>query len=53
MPEDTIVYEISDYTLSLEYAQDMIKKGYHVKTLIFVKEEPKLKTPFEKFWWGC
>jgi hypothetical protein len=53
MPEETIVYEISDYALSLEYAQEMMKQGYHVKTLIYQKEKPQPKTPLFKWWEGC
>ncbi len=39
--QDTIVYQISDYTQSLLYAQEMEAKGYHVEALIFKKEKPK------------
>ena len=35
--EDTIVYEIKDYTQSLNYASEMMAQGYHVTTLVFKK----------------
>jgi hypothetical protein len=38
--QDTIVYQITDYTKSLSYASEMMERGYHVTTLIFKKGEP-------------
>jgi len=38
---DSIVYQISDYTQALLYAQEMEANGYHVEALVFKKEKPK------------
>ena len=38
--EDTVVYQISDFSTSLLYAQDMEAKGYHVDALVFKKGQP-------------
>jgi hypothetical protein len=38
--QDTVVYQISDYTNSLLYAQEMEEKGYHVEALVFKKGQP-------------
>jgi len=52
--QDIQVYQISDFSLSLEYSMEMLEKGYHVDTLIFKKEQPKKitlseeKTPVEE-----
>lgn len=41
---DTIVYEIVDYTTSLEHAYEMLQKGWHVTSLTFSKELPRPKS---------
>ena len=40
---ETIVYEIVDYTRSLEYAYEMLSRGWHVTSLTFSKELPRPK----------
>ena len=39
--QDTIVYEILDYSVSLQYASEKLAEGFHVSTLIFTKDKPK------------
>jgi hypothetical protein len=39
--QDTVVYAVTDYTLSLLYAQEMQEKGFHVEALVFKKEKTK------------
>jgi hypothetical protein len=39
--QDTIVYEITDYTISLIHASEMMSQGYHVTTLVFTRVKPR------------
>ena len=39
--EDTIVYDITDYTTSLIHASEMMSQGYHVTTLVFTRVKPR------------
>jgi len=39
--KDIEVYEITDYSLSLEHAIKMMEDGFSVQTLIFKKEKSK------------
>jgi len=39
--QDTIVYEITDYTTSLIHASEIMNRGYHVTTLVFTRVKPR------------
>jgi len=42
--EDTIVYDITDYPISLIHASEMMSQGYHVTTLFLREDNPHQPT---------
>jgi len=39
--EDTIVYDITDYTASSIHASEMMSQGYHVTSMVFTRVKPR------------